>query len=61
MPCMDSVPAISTGTIRAMPAGISYDSTCAAPRMPPKSAHLELDAQPDTKMPTTTNAVTAVT
>jgi hypothetical protein len=34
--------------------------TWAADRMPPKSAHLELDDQPASRMPTTTSAVTAV-
>src|SRR5512141_2845095 len=61
MPCIDSVPAIAMGTKIATPAGISYEMTCAADRMPPKSAHLELDDQPESSSPTTTSAVMLVT
>ena len=59
IPCMDRVPAIMTGTMMAIPAGISYETTWAAPRTAPKSDHLELEVQPDTKMPTTIKALVA--
>ncbi len=42
-----------------MPAGISYETICAALRMAPNSDHFEFDDQPLMMMPTTMSAVTA--
>src|SRR5690349_7341823 len=60
MPWVDSVPASITGTISAMPAGISYEMIWAAERIAPNSDHFEFDDQPLMMMPTTIRAVTAM-
>src|SRR5882672_5760432 len=59
IPWVDMVPASSTGIIRAIPAGISYEMICAAERMAPNSDHFELEDHPDMMIPTTISAVTA--
>ncbi len=61
MSCIESDPVRSTiGKIES-PAGISYETICAADRIPPSSDHLLFDAHPAIRMPTTTSAVTDVT
>src|SRR5512139_1974662 len=64
-PCTMSVrlsdcAAISTPT-SAKPMAISYDTICAAERMAPRKAYLELDAQPAMITPYTPIEVIAIT
>src|SRR5213595_1561080 len=51
---------ISTVT-RAKPMAISYDTICAAARMAPMKAYLELDAQPARITPYTPTELIAIT
>ncbi len=50
-----------TGRSRIITAGISYETICAAERIPPKSAYLLFEAQPAMIRPTVERLAIAVT
>jgi hypothetical protein len=57
----ERLPTIITGTSRTIMAGISYETICAAERIPPNSEYLLFEAQPAMMSPTVERLAIATT